>query len=80
VMENRGLFTPNNDIHDYSTRHNLDFHLPTTHLSIVQRGVMYSSCRIFNSLPTHFKIHVDNPRHFKKITKKYLMEHSFYRL
>ena len=61
VQENRGLFTPNNDIHDHNTRHNLDFHLPTTHLSIVQRGVMYSGRRIFNSLPTHLKIHIDNP-------------------
>ena len=78
VMKNRGLFIPNNDIHDHNTRHNLDFHLPTTHLSIVQR--MYSGFKIFKSLPTHLKIHIDNPRHFKKKTNKYLMEHSFYKL
>ena len=57
VMENRGLFTPNNDIHDHNTRNNLDFHLPTTHLSIVQRGVMYSGCRVFNGLCTHTHTH-----------------------
>jgi len=52
------------------------FHLPSTHLTIVRSGVLYSGCIVYNSLPTHIKSHSENSRHFKKILKSYLIEHS----
>ena len=61
VIENRDSFVLNNNVHGYI---NFDPHLPSTHLSIVQRGVLHSSCRIFNSLPLFIKGHSENPCFF----------------
>ena len=80
VIENKELFTSNKDIHNFNTRHSLDFHLPSTHLSIVQRGVIYPGSKIFNSLPTHIKSHAGNSRNFIRIIKKYLIENVIYNL
>jgi len=70
----------NRDIYGRNTRNGFDLHLPSTYLSIVQRGVLYSDCRVFNSLPAHIKSHSENSRHFKKILKNYIIEHSIYSL
>ena len=47
---------------------------------VVQRGVLYSGCKIFNNLPTQIKSHFENLRNFKKILKNYLVDHSLYSL
>ena len=70
----------NRDIHSFNTRNLLDLHLPSTHLTVVQRGVLYSGCKIFNNLPTQIKSHFKNLRNFKKIIKNYLIDHSLYSL
>ena len=80
VIENRDSFVVNNTVHGYNTRNNFDFHLPSTHLSIVQRGVLHSGCRIFNSLPLFIKGHSEKPCYFRKLLKSYLLEQSFYTL
>jgi hypothetical protein len=80
IAENNDLFRFNKDIHGLNTRNLLDLHLPSTHLTIVQRGVLYSGCKVFNNLPTHIKSHFENIRQFKKILKNYLIEHSLYSL
>jgi hypothetical protein len=46
----------------------------------VQRGVLYSGCRVFNNLPVQIKSHFENLRNFKKILKNYLIEHFLYSL
>jgi len=33
---------------------------------------------MFNSLPVYIKTHFENTRHFKKMLKNYLLEHSLY--
>ena len=80
VVENRDVCMSNRDIHSFNTRNSFDFHLPSTHLTIVQRGVLYSGCIVYNSLPTHIKSYSENSRHFKKILKNYLIEHSVHSL
>jgi hypothetical protein len=84
IAENMDLFMFNRDIHSFSTRNNLDLHLPSTHLTVVQIGVLYcvlySGCRVFNNLPVQIKSHFENLRNFKKILKNYLTEHSLYSL
>ena len=67
----------NRDIHSFNTQNSFDLHLPSTYLTFVQRGVLYSGCRVFNSLPAHIKSCSENSRHFKKILKNYLIEHSY---
>ena len=51
VNKNRGLFLSNSDVHNIYTRYNLNLHMSSTKLTIVQNGVLYSGSRIFNCLP-----------------------------
>jgi len=60
IAENRDLFMFNRDIHSFNTQNHLDLHLPSTHLTVVQRGVLYSGCKIFNKLPVQIKSHFEN--------------------
>ena len=55
---------------------NLDFHLPPVHLSVVQRGVLYSGCKIFNNLPLYIKSQVGDSKHFMKMAKSFLIEQA----
>ena len=80
VAENRNQFVFNRDIHSCNTRHNLDLHLPSTHLTVVQKGVLYSGSKIFNHLPAQIKNQIDNLHHFKKTLKNYLLMQSLYSL
>jgi hypothetical protein len=45
IAMNRNLFLSNSDIHSFNTQNNLDLHLPSTHLTVVQKGVLYSGQR-----------------------------------
>jgi len=80
VVENRHYFIPNRDTHHHNTRHNLDLHIPPVYLSVVQRGVLYFGCKIFNNLPLHIKSQVGNSKHFMKMTKSVLLEQATYSL
>jgi hypothetical protein len=77
IAEHRDLFMSNTDIHSFNTRNHLDLHLPSTHLTVVRRGVLYSGCKVFNNLPAQIKSHFDNLRNFKKILKKLSHRTSF---
>jgi hypothetical protein len=80
IAGNRDLFMSNIDIHSFNTRNSLDLHLPSTNLTVVQRGVLYSGCRVFNNLPVQIKSHFENLRHFRKVHKDYLIILSLYSL
>ena len=55
VAKHRDLFLSNSEIHDINTRFNYNLHLPTTNLTLVQKGVLYPGSRIYNYLPIHIK-------------------------
>ena len=55
VIKNRELYRTNRDVHGLTTRNSFDLHLPLVKLTVVQRGVLYSGCKVFNKLPTHKK-------------------------
>jgi len=80
VNKNRGLFLTNSEIHDKNTRNNYNFHLPSTNLTLVQKGVYYSGSRVFNYLPINIKILSHDFKRFKSVLKSFLMEHTFYSL
>jgi len=52
VNKNRGLFLSNSEIHDMNTHFNYNLHLPSTNLTLVQKGVLYSGSKIYNHLPS----------------------------
>ena len=59
VAENRILFLSNKKIHNFNTRHNSNFHSPSVNRTMVQRGVLYSGCKIFNNLPLQIRSHFE---------------------
>jgi hypothetical protein len=80
VTKNRELFLTESEIHDINTRYNHNLHLPSTNLTLVQKGVLYSGSKVFNRLPLSIKAHSYDPKRFKTTLKNYLIEHAFYSL
>ena len=39
------------EIHDRNTRHNHNLYLPSTNLTVVLKGILYSGSKIYNHLP-----------------------------
>jgi hypothetical protein len=77
VVKNRNYFRSNTDIHD-NTRFNHNLHLPSTNLSIVHRGLLFSGSRIYNHLPSNIKLKSENIKEFKLLLKTHLTEQVFY--
>ena len=80
VTKNRNLFLSNSEIYNLNTQFNYNLHLPTTNLTLVQKGVMYSGSKIFNNLPPHIKSLSDYFKHFKSKLKSFLIEYALYSL
>jgi hypothetical protein len=78
AVKNRNHFTSNMDIHDINTRYNYDLHLPSTNLSKVQKGVLFSASKIYNHLPWNIKALSKDIKQFTPLLKSYLTEHAFY--
>jgi len=80
AAKNRDLVSSNNEIHDINTRFNYNLHLPTTNLTVVQKGVLFSGSRIYNYLPIHIKSLSTDFKQFKYKLKAFLFENSCYSL
>ena len=80
VAKNRHLFLCNSDIHDKNTWINCNLHLPTTNLTLVQKGVFYSGSKVYNHLPTHIKTLSNDLELFKSKLKSFFIKHTFYSL
>ena len=78
VATNKKLFLLNSQIHDINTRHNNNLHLPLTGLTLVQKGVAYSGCKIYNHLPPQIKNILNNVALFRSKLKKFLLQYVFY--
>ena len=55
VAKHRDLFLSNSNVHNINAHYNDNLHLPTTNLTLVQKGVLYSGSKICNNLPPHIK-------------------------
>ena len=47
VIKNRDLFSLNSNIHNSNTRSKNNLHLPSTNLTMIQKGVLHSGSRFF---------------------------------
>ena len=69
VAKNRDLFLSNSEIHDINTRNNYNLHVPTTNLTLVQKGVLYSGSKIQggarNVIP--LTVHITHFYYYKSI-------------
>ena len=80
VVNNRHLFLSNSAVCHIHTRYNNDLHLPSVSLSLVQKGVLYSGCKIHNYLPSNIKNLSNNATLFKLSLKKFSIQSMFYSL
>jgi hypothetical protein len=80
VNKNNDLFQLNSEIHDLNTRFNYILHLPSTNLTMVQKGVLYSGSKIYNHLPSNIKASSNRTKLLKSKLKSFLIEHSFFSL
>ena len=78
VAKNRVLFLSNSEIHDINTRNNYNLNLPTTNLTLVQKGVLYYGSKIYNHVPHHIKALSTDLKLFKSKLKTFHMEHTLY--
>ena len=78
VNKNRGLFQSNSEIHDLNTCFNHNVHLPSTNLTLVQRGVLFSGSKVYNHLPSNIKVLSNDTKLYKSTLKRYLIENTFY--
>jgi len=80
VVKNTEEFTSNSEVHTINTRHRYDLHVPSITLTKYQKGVYYTSVRIFNYLPQNIKRLSSNIKSFKSALKRFLLRGSFYTL
>jgi hypothetical protein len=73
VNKNRGLFQSSSEIHDLNTRFNHNLHLPSTNLTLVQKGVLYSGSKLYNHWPSNIKVLSNDNKLFKSTLKSYLI-------
>jgi len=80
VSKNRSLFLSNSEIHDRNTRYNYNLYLPSTNLTLVQKGALYSGSKVCNHLPLNIKMLSKDAKQFKSKLRSYLLEHTSYSL
>jgi len=52
VVTKKKLFQLNSQVHNIHTKYNNNLHLLSTGLTVVQKGVAYSGCKIYDHLPS----------------------------
>jgi hypothetical protein len=72
------LFQLNSQVHNIHIRSNDNLHLLSTGLTLVQKGVAYTGCKIYNHLPPQIKKISTNAALFKTTLKTFLLQYVFY--
>ena len=78
TIDNKHLFTHNNELYRYSTRNSATLHLPAVKLSKFYKGPFISGIKAFNHLPNHLRLLASDVKCFKISLKRFLCHHSFY--
>ena len=78
VIKSKHLFYTNNQIHSIHTRFKTNSHPPTANLTKFQKGVYYSTIKIFNNLPHNIKDLASEIVLFWNALKRFLLINSFY--
>ena len=67
----------NSEIHGINAHHKHNLHLPSTNLTLAQKGVLLSGSKIYNHLPLNIKMLSKDAKRFKSALRTYLTEHAF---
>jgi hypothetical protein len=80
IVNNLDNFQTYSVVHRVNTRDKYHLHRPTVNLSCIQKRVLYSRSKIFNSLPTYIlKLKQTKPK-FKVSLREYIIADTFYSL
>ncbi|PNF35146.1 hypothetical protein B7P43_G09274 [Cryptotermes secundus] len=80
VVNNRDLYSSNYETHNLNTRHTTNLHLPTSRLTIFQKGPYYFGIKAYNHLPSRIKSMSNDVKLFKLRLKRFFLSNSFYSL
>jgi hypothetical protein len=61
-----------------NTRQKYNYHLPSSNLSLYQKGVYFTGIKVFNKLSQSIKNLNNDTKQFKSTLQNYLHAHSFY--
>jgi hypothetical protein len=79
VVNNKYLFTANNEIYEYNTRsNNNNLHPALSNLTKFNKGPSISGIKAFNHLPHYLKVVDYESSYFRTSLKRFFLHHSFY--
>jgi hypothetical protein len=78
LSQNLELYTFNSTIYGFHAGNKLQFHEPSTTLTIYMKGAYNGSIKIFNKLPDYIAESVLRKKCFVSNLKKYLTDKAFY--
>jgi hypothetical protein len=78
VVRNPDVYQTNYILHGINTRQRNKLHIPFVKLSAIQKGVLYSSIRVFNALPSNIVDLQSNTSRFRNDLRRYLITNAFY--
>jgi hypothetical protein len=78
VIDNQNNFRSGVEVHGVNARNKNQLYLPTSNLSVFQKGTTFSGIRLVNGLPGTIRSLRNNRVHFKNNLLSYLMTNSFY--
>ena len=80
VAESVDYLRLNSDIHGFNTKNKSNLHIPSSKLTVFERGIYCSGIKAFNNLPTRIKnLLQTNKKQFKRALKEFLRSDSFYK-
>jgi hypothetical protein len=80
VVNNKGQYKVNSEIHNINTRQNSNLHLPSSNSATYQTGIYCCGKEIFNNQPSPTKNLSNNTTQFKSDLQSYLCTNSFHSL
>jgi hypothetical protein len=78
VIGNPDIYQTNSTLHCINTRQKNKLHVPSVKYYSIQIGVLYSSIKIFNNLPSNIAELQNNKTRFQFVLRKYLAMNAFY--
>ena len=77
VVKNKVLYTTNQEIHNITTKSNINLHPPVCNLTAFLKRAYYSYIKLFNQLPLKKSL-TNEIKLFKTALKRFLNLRSFY--
>jgi hypothetical protein len=78
IVRNHYIYQTNNVIHNINTKQQEKLHVSSVRLSLIRRGVLYSSFIIYNNLSQNIQILKGNVNIFRQTLKNFLISNAFY--